>query len=163
MFEVPTLMTSSDGGVTYVFASETAPLAVEVYPGLIGDPLVCGQFGDTSADYVWEGSKIRMPGNVARTFAAGPYGRWVAAPTTVDGSTPSTMNPAYTRRLLVDQALVYWARAVDKPVQKFEQQLAASWESIETSLKQSNMRYGDAANRQARKVTGITYLGLRGQ
>ena len=162
MFEAPTLMTSSDSGVTYVFASEAAPLAVEVYPALIGEPLVCGQFGDTSADYVWEGSKIRMPGNIARVFANGPYGRWVEAPGTIDASTDSTILPAGARQLLVDQALIYWSRAMPGlDPQRFLDQLDETWASVELSLKQANIKYGDAANRQRAKVSGLAYLHAR--
>lgn len=165
MFSAPTLMTTSDGGVTYTVSGETAPLAIEVYTSLTGDRLTVGQYNDQGADYTWEGSRIRMTNSTARTFATStgaPYARYVASPSTVDGSTQSTINPSWARQLLVDRALILFARA--KPgtdAAKFEKQETDNWTFIEESLKNSNIFYGDSANRGGRRVTGIGYLGLR--
>lgn len=163
MYSAPTQMTSSDSGVTYSISAEAAPLAIEVYASLTGPRLIAGQYDDTAADYVWEGSKIRMVNSTARTFNSGPYARYVASPGPIDASTDSTILPSFARQLLVDRALIYWARATEKDASPFEAQEIETWGQVEESLKQSNVTYGDAANRQGRKVSGITYLGLRGR
>lgn len=163
MFDAPTLMTSSDSGVTYVFPSETAPLAVEVYASLTGPRLVCGQFGDSSADYCWEGSQIRMTMNTARTFANGPYARWVDSPVTIDASTSPTMKPTYTRRLLAHRACILWAsRGGMRDPAPFEKMESDAWTEIQQSLKNSNMFYGDASHSRGR-VRGLSYLWARGR
>lgn len=161
MFGAPTLITSADSGVTYTFGSEASPLAVEVYTSLTGTRLRVGQFGDSNGDYVWEGSQIRMPGNTARVFANGPYARWVTSPTTIDGSTQPTIKPTWTRQLLVDRALIYYARTPPgQDAERFELQEAETWANVQESLKNSNPFYGDAANSGGR-VSGVRYLGLR--
>jgi hypothetical protein len=162
MWSAPTLMTSSDSGVTYSISGETAPLAIEVYAGLTGPRLRVGQFDDSNADYVWELSQIRMVMNTPRTFAAGPYCRYVSAPGTIDASTDSTMFPSWTRRILVARALISWARASEKDAAPFEAAEIEMWGQMEEALKQSNVTYGDAANRGGSKVRGIGYLRMRG-
>ena len=37
MFTAPTRLTTTDGGITFQFPLEAAPLAVEVYPSLTGE------------------------------------------------------------------------------------------------------------------------------
>lgn len=162
MYSAPTLMTSSDSGVTYTISGETNPLAIEVYASLTGPELIAGQYDDSGADYVWEVSKIRMTNSTARTFAAGPYARYVASPGNVDGSTASTLSPSWTRQILVDRALIYWARASEKDAAPFEAQEIETWGQIEKALKQLNINYGNAANKQGHKVRGIGYLRARG-
>lgn len=163
-FVPPTLMTTSDGGITYQFPSETAPLAVEVYFGLTGPRLIVGQFDDPDADYVWEGSQIRMTLNQVRGFSDGaPYARWVASPGTIDANTQPTMRPLYTRQLLIDRALIYWAtRGGLRDATPFEKRENTTWAELEESLKNSNPFYGDSANRGSSRVRGIGYLLARG-
>ena len=161
MFSVPTQMTTSDSGVTYVFPSETAPLAVEIYAALVGPRLIAGQFGDSNADYVWEGSQIRMTTNTARTFPSGPYARWVDSPGTIDGSTEPTLAPTFTRQLLVDRALIYWARASQNDPRRFIDQETETWTEVQEALKQSNMFYGDASISQTPRGSGLGYLLAR--
>ena len=59
---------------------------------------------------MWEGNKIRFPGNVAKTFSGGPYARWVAPPTAIDAvPTEPILQPAHARILLVYRACALWA------------------------------------------------------
>ena len=162
MFGAPTQLTSSDGGVTYIFPNESAPLAVEVYAALVRPRLVAGQFGDPNADYVWEGSQIRMTTNTARAFASGPYARWVAAPTTINASTDPTLKPTFARQLLVCRAVIHWAtRGGLRNPQTFRDLEEETWRETQEALKQSNLFYGDAANRQTQRVSGLGYLLAR--
>ncbi len=165
MFTAPTLMTTGDGGVTFQFPGESAPLAVEVYTAINGDRMIAGQFGDTYSDYVWEGSQIRMPANQVVGFSNGaPYARWVPSPGTIDANTQSTMKPAYTRILLVHRALIYRAKRPGSGADPSMFQTAEdkAWKQLQEALKNSNVFYGDAANRQTRRVSGIGYLLARG-
>lgn len=109
LMTAPTLLTSADSGVTYAMPSSVVPLAVELYDRLNGRLLRAGAYWDVGADYVWEGTKIRFPGNKAKTFTSGPYLRYVAPPTTIDGSTAPTLQPDNARTLLVAHAVGLWA------------------------------------------------------
>jgi hypothetical protein len=165
MLTAPTLMTTADSGVTFQFPSESAPLAVEIYPSLVGERMIVGQFPDTGADYVWEVSQIRMPANQSRNFSDGaPYARWVGSPGTIDANTQPTMLPAFTRQLLVDRALIYWAtRGGLRDPAPFEKRERDTWAELEESLRNMNPFFGDTANRQSRRVSGLGYLLARGR
>lgn len=164
MMNAPTLMTTVDGGITYQFpGGETLPLAVSIYPSITGDEMKAGQFDDVEADFVWEGSQIRMPVNQVRGFSDGaPYARWVSAPGTINGTTNSTMLPLYTRQLLVDRALIYWSeRGGMRDPKPWYARESARWAKIEESLKNLLPKYGDAASRRTSRVWGIDYLVAR--
>lgn len=164
MFNAPTIMTTSDSGVTYQFpGGEIAPLAVEIYPSLTGERMTVGQFSDPNADYVWEVSQIRMPMNQTRGFSDGaPYARWVSAPGVIDASTQPTMQPLHTRQLLVDRALVYFCkRGGLRDPKPFLDGETKTWADLQESLKGSNIYYGDAANRSTGKLRGVNYLLAR--
>lgn len=106
----PTLLTSTDGGLTYPFPSSVYPLAVEVYDSTAASRLLKnGSYSDATADYVWEGNQIRFPQGESVTFANGPVARWVAPPSTLDGSNPPTLMPPHCRLLLVYRAVAEWA------------------------------------------------------
>lgn len=165
MMTAPTLMSTADSGVTYTFGSDTAPLAVEVYGSLTGERLVVGQYGDGNCDYVWEGDNIRMPLNRIRSFPDGaPYARYVPGPVSIDASTQPTMLPAYTRQLIVIRAVILWAlRGNMRDASAFQELEANTWSEIQISLKQSNIFYGDSANRRSVRLRGLGYLWARGR
>lgn len=110
MYNAPQQLTKVGDGETYTFPDETdPPLAIELYTGPNGNVLTPGAYHDPNADYVWEGTRIRMVRGRARTFSDGPYGRWVSAPGEIDEETDSTIQPAKNRVLLVFDALERWA------------------------------------------------------
>lgn len=160
MYGAPTLMTTADN-IVYTFGTDAAPLAVEVYAALVGPRLIAGQFADSEADYVWEGSQIRITNNTVRSFPNGPYARWVASPGGIDGSNASTIKPPFARQLLVDRALIYWARAAERDPARFQQQELETWAWVQEAVKQQNVTYGDAANTQRMRVSGLAYLTAR--
>jgi hypothetical protein len=108
------LMTSSDGGYTYTFGTDIDgdplfPMGfAEIFPNLrsIPDsPLVPG------SDYEVEGYLIRIPNGRTRTFADGPYARFVTMPDqAVNDDTNPLLYPKEARILLVWKALASWAR-----------------------------------------------------
>jgi len=106
----PVLLTSTDGGYTYPFASGVFPLAVEVYDSLTGRLLRPGTYWDSNADYVWESTQIRIPLGATKSFAAGPYARYVATPGDLTAASGPTLVPAHARMLLVYRSVAEWAR-----------------------------------------------------
>lgn len=109
----PRLMTTTDGGYTYIFGLDAAgdpirPLGhAEIYPSLAAiddDPLVDGD------DYLLEGALIRIPNNKTRSWPAGPYARVTLRPDTAlsDTSHP-ILQPKDARMLMVYKALEKWA------------------------------------------------------
>lgn len=109
----PTLLVSTDSGTTYPFidasSNSIAPLAVEIYDALAGRLLKNGAFWDSSADYVWEGTKIRFPRGVTKTFSGGPYARYILPPTAISASIAPTLKPDHARLLIVYRAAALWA------------------------------------------------------
>lgn len=106
----PTLLLSTDNGLTYPFPGCIMPLAVEVYDALNTARLMkpC-TYWDPNGDYVWEGDHIRFSQGQSQTFANGPYARWVNPPDVLDASHAPTLVPAHCRLLLVYRAVADWA------------------------------------------------------
>jgi hypothetical protein len=114
IMEAPTLLTTTDSGVTYDFPDDAdgdpvEPLAVSIFDRIDGRPLKNAAFWDVNGDYVWEGNKIRFPRNRAKTFSSGPYARFVNPPGLIDGSNEPTLKPKRARKLLVYRACAIWA------------------------------------------------------
>lgn len=107
----PTIMSTADSGETYTFASSVWPQGgVEIRASRTGELLVGGaEFA--GYDYVWEGNKIRIPDGKTRTFAAGPYARYMTPPSEIDtgGADEPTLMPEHARILIVWWALYLWA------------------------------------------------------
>ncbi|MBK9067265.1 MAG: hypothetical protein IPL76_10355 [Gemmatimonadetes bacterium] len=107
----PTQLTTSDGGLTYVFPSaSTAPplVIVELTNGQGGTPVTFGGYGTDYGEFVWEGNTLRAARNSARTFANGLWGRWVTVGGSLDGSTAPIL-PLQYRKLLVPLAVSKYA------------------------------------------------------
>lgn len=112
-YSAPYLLTTSDGGYTYDFGLDADgdpiyPMGhTEVFPNLqsIPDsPLIYGE------DYELEGYVLRIPGNRSRTFAAGPYARFVTRPdVAISDEANPLLFPKEARMLLVWKALQSWA------------------------------------------------------
>lgn len=112
-YGAPILMSTADGGRTYTFGTDADGAAIrpaghaEIYPDLASipdSPLIIG------ADYLFEGSLIRIPNNSTRSFTNGPYARMVLRPDTViSASVQPLLQPKNLRMLLVWKALEGWA------------------------------------------------------
>lgn len=137
MMGAPALMTTSDAGVTYVISgtdedgdSPTPFGHAEVYATnpnggeLFGSSYAGGGWGD----FVLEGNTLRAAGGQARTFAAGPYIRYVAMPGTLSASSAPTLKPAAARPLIVYRALVLWAnRGGTRDGRPYEEMYQQAW------------------------------------
>lgn len=128
MLTVPTLITSSDGGYTYTFASSQYPLAVTLYEteaDIPSFPLVPG------VDYTWEGDVVRMPDDSPRTFPDG--GLWaqyvpqVAASATLDGSNAPIVFPVEARLWLIPYAMEQYAVRVNQDPTYWLTKQALTW------------------------------------
>jgi hypothetical protein len=110
LYGAPTALSTADGGITYTFPGAVFPFgSVEVYQSLTLPPLVEGAFWDPAADYIFEGDKIRMTRNKARTFSDGPYARFITPPGAIAAGTQPTLEPPFARILLVHRAVAMWA------------------------------------------------------
>lgn len=110
----PTLLTSTDGGVTYTFGTDgdgdpVSPLAVEVYAQVDGRTLYACTYGNAVGDFVIEGTRIRGPGNRSRIYSVGPFARFITPPGPISASAPPTLSPKRLRKLLVLKALIKYA------------------------------------------------------
>ena len=103
-------MSTADSGATYTFPSSVTPLWYIVYTSSTGDFMRPGSYDDPGADYVPEGSKIRMTRGKTRTFSSGPFVRYVAPGGDVDGSTAPTLLPTHARLLCVYHAVAEYMR-----------------------------------------------------
>ena len=110
-YSAPVKMTTSDNIVYTVPSSGTVLGGFEVYASSTDtEPLRAGAYWDDTADYTVEGdTTIRMIGNTARTFADGPYIRYVPQTSTIDGSTQPTLKPAAAHPAIVYDALLDYA------------------------------------------------------
>lgn len=105
MYGAPTKLTTADNGKTYTFGAGVFPIGmIELKQSLTGPPLRIGAEFDPGADFTLEGDTIRVPGNRSRTFADGPYARFITPPSEISGSTAPTLEPPFARILLVHNA-----------------------------------------------------------
>jgi hypothetical protein len=114
-FGAPVKLTTADGGLTYTFGSDDDgnpifPIgAVEIKESPTGRVWRPGAEWDADADFIMEGDRIRFPQQKKRTYANGPWARFVAPPGQLDVDSPPVLKPAYARTLIVWRALVTWA------------------------------------------------------
>lgn len=110
LYEAPTIMSTADSGKTYTFASAIFPFGnVEIRSSRNGNLMVPGTDWDGNADYVWEGSRIRIPNNRTRTFSDGPYARYIKMPADISALQDPVLAPSFARKLIMYYALYLWA------------------------------------------------------
>ena len=167
----PVTLTTADSGATYTFASSIVPLAVEIYDANYR-LLKNGAFWDRSADYVWEGNKIRFPRAISKpaTYNA----RFVSPPDEISASTEPTLVPAHHRRLLVYLACALWASRGDmRDPRPYYELYQRAWlgnpqigdVGVLGALKMQNpflgaAAYGGVSNWNAGIDTGAGYVAL---
>ena len=108
----PVKLTTSDSGTTYDFASGIYPIgSIELYDSPVrGRLLTPGTYWDPNADYVFEGTKIRIPRGLTEDFGDGPYARYMADADEISANSPPVLNPpSINAALLVPTACAYWA------------------------------------------------------
>jgi len=110
LMEAPATLSTADGGVTYTFPNSDFPLGyAEIRDGRAGSVLTPGSDFNEWADYVLEGSRIRMVGGRARTFGNGLYCRYVKLPAAISASSEPTLQPEPMRELIVYAGAEEWA------------------------------------------------------
>jgi hypothetical protein len=103
---IPWKMSSPDGGRTYEIPGWMYGHA-EIYAQESGGRALYGcSYGDRAGDFVFEGSRIRMPGNVPRQFADGPYVRSAWMPGRISDSRAPDLMPDEARELILWKAMV---------------------------------------------------------
>ena len=135
LMSAPTLMTSADSGATYTLGNDADGDVIypfghaEVYAQASnGSELYGSTYGAYNGDFVFEGGKIRVPAGNTRTFAAGPYMRYVALPLTIDASTEPILFPKQLRLLILYRALVHWANTGGhRDPRPFEDEYKQAW------------------------------------
>lgn len=168
MLGAPVLMSSEDSGLTYHLTSSATPLAIQIFDAKNGALLRPGAYWDSDAGYVWEGERIRFPRNATRTFADGPYARYVAQPATaLSALATMTLKPDYARILVVYRTLAKWASigGLRDPT-IWEHRERKAWigdpatgdAGILGTLKMQNPFYGAAAYSNAETLTGLDML-----
>ena len=143
MMGEPTLLTSSDGGITYGFGTDgdgsaVVPLVCELYATVNGRELYASSYENRGGDFVIEGDRIRAPGNQARVYSSGPYARVFAMPGTLDDTHDPTLVPFQTRPLIVWRALEKWCAvgALRDPA-PYAEQYGKVFRSIVLALKRN--------------------------
>ena len=103
----PTLLSTSDGGVTYTFGANVYPFAhIEVYAQEAGGrTLLASNYGNIGGDFVIEGDTIRAPGNRTRSYSSGPWARFTSFPSRLSASVQPSLSPDQARELIVWKAL----------------------------------------------------------
>src|SRR3990167_6226914 len=111
MYGAPTLLTTADSGATYTFGTDAdganiSPIGhIELRESKTGAMIPPASEWDISTlAYLFESDKIRWPGQKTRTFADGPYARFVTMPGLLNASTATTLKPLYARELIVYDA-----------------------------------------------------------
>lgn len=101
-------LTTADGGVSYSFGAE--PLGhYELRRSPTSELMIPGAEWDPTADFVPNGQSIRFPGQVARSFANGPWGRYVQTPCELSATNEPILRPIASRLLLPPRACEIWA------------------------------------------------------
>lgn len=156
VYSAPTLMSTSDDGATYTFGTDSGlPTSyqnvfamghVEIRSARAGQLLLPGTDWDEGGEtYVPDGDKIRWPGGRTRTFSDGPYARFVQPPGVIDGSTAPTLEPAFARILIVDDAVTRAAERLKLDTSSHEARFHRDWMEILLALKTQYFGQGQVA------------------
>ncbi len=113
-YSTPTKMTTTDSGLTYFIDDGSGGVQeffgwAEVRESRAGSLVTIGAEFDPAVDFAAEGFTLRVPDGKTRTFADGPYVRYVAIPGLLSAAVEPVLKPNYARRLIIYRALQYWA------------------------------------------------------
>lgn len=131
----PELMTTNDGGLTYTLGPDAEGHLIypfghaELYAQAAnGMELYASNYGSYDGDFVFEGGKVRVPAGNTRSFASGPYIRYVALPLKVDETNEPILQPKQLRLLILYRALVLWANTGGhRDPRPFEEMYNQAW------------------------------------
>lgn len=136
-YGAPTLMTTADSGATYTFGTDAdtaniCPIGhVEIRSSKTGPMIPPASEWDTSTlAFLFESDKIRWPGQKTRTFADGPYARFITPPGLLNASVAPTLKPLFARELIVYDAAERAAVRVGMDPTPFGQMFDARYPEI---------------------------------
>jgi hypothetical protein len=138
LWTVPTALTSSDGGYTYGFGTDTDGAAIfalgrfhvyEARTHIPDTPLVVG------VDFTVEGTVLRMPHQSPRTFAdSGPWAQYVAPSNVITSSTQPTI-PKIARLCLVARVASRGAKRLGLDPSEHDADAEASWLQVLAAIR----------------------------
>lgn len=144
MYGAPTLLTTADSGATYTFGTGVTPIGhIELRESKTGAMIPpASEWDTTTTGYLFEAEKIRWPGQKTRTFADGPYCRFVTMPGVLDGSTAPTLKPEFARELLVYGACSSLASICGEDPSRFDAMFNARWPEILSAMQTAHSGAG---------------------
>lgn len=150
-----TKLTTSDNGATYTFGADTdATLGASPIGGLVllasknGPIIPMAAEWDTGTDrFLWDAVNgvIRWPNQRSRSFADGPYARWVAMPGVIDASTEPTLRPKSARDLIVYEAAALAAERLGMDATVHRAAFDRRWAEVLLALKTQFLGSGGRA------------------
>lgn len=149
----PTLLTTTDNGVTYTFGTDgdgnnIFPLAAQVFARVDGREMFAATW-DSAGDFVIEGNTIRAPGNRVRNYTSGPYARFIRADAPISAASEPVLSPPAARELILWDALMLWASVGGEiDASPWEQRYARAWKTwVETFQTQFATQQAPASDR----------------
>lgn len=147
LLTAPTALTSADGGYTYTFGTDTDSANIfalghfqvfSVRADIPDNPLVPG------IDFTVEGTKIRMPNNVPRSFGdGGPWAQTVNPSNVMASGTPPTI-PKILRLCLVARVASRGAKRLGLDPSDHDSDANDAWLSVLAAVKSQAMSKGGA-------------------
>lgn len=146
MLSAPSILPTSDSGLTYTFGTDSGlptnfqNIAGEGYIRLLASPsgpeILPGTDADNTSDvFIFEDGVVRWPGQRRRTFANGPWARFITPPGIIDGSTPPVLKPVHLRRLLPFGACSLMAMRLGEDPTPWEVLFQNAWKEELLALK----------------------------
>lgn len=153
VWAIPTLLTSSDSGLTYGFGNDLDGEAILAF----GHFQVFAQLSDIpnaplieGVDFLVMGTKLRMPDNVPRIFSSGPYALY-AAQSNVINSTHEPVVPKIARQALLADAEIRALQHLGLDSGVAEDKFDTAWAELLAVLKtQSAGKGGQPISRRPR-------------
>lgn len=137
MYGAPTLLTTGDSGATYTFGTDAdtaniCPIGhIELRESKTGAMIPPASAWDTTTlGFIFEADKIRWPGQKTRTFADGPYARFVTPSALLNASVAPVLKPLFARELLVYEAATYAALRLQQDPTPYQQMFASRWPEV---------------------------------
>lgn len=136
MYSAPTALTTADSGATYTFGTDVdsaqifAMGLVELRDGLKGRVILPGNdWDDTTERFIFDGTKIRWPGQRTRTFSTGLYARFITPPNVVSAASAPVLVPRFARILMVYDACARATRRLKQDYTMYEELFDRSWQT----------------------------------
>lgn len=137
-YGAPTLLSTADSGATYTFGSDAAtggnisPIGhIEIRASPTGSMIPpASEWDTTTLAYLFESDKIRFPGQKSRTFADGPYARFVTMPGLLNATNAPTLKPIFARELCIYDACERAAVRIGADPTPYGQMFDARWPEL---------------------------------